>query len=57
MVVPRLVTGIGDWAGTTVALPAGTWTDLLTGDQVEGGDASVAQLLRRFPVAVLGREG
>ncbi len=57
VVVPRLVTGIGDWAGTTVALPAGTWTDVLTGDQVEGGDASVAQLLRRFPVAVLGREG
>jgi (1->4)-alpha-D-glucan 1-alpha-D-glucosylmutase len=57
VLVPRLITGIGDWAGTTVALPAGTWTDVLTGDQVAGGDASVAQLLRRFPVAVLGREG
>ncbi len=57
VVVPRLVAGIGDWAGTTVALPAGRWTDVLTGDQVEGGDVSPGQLLRRFPVAVLGRAG
>jgi (1->4)-alpha-D-glucan 1-alpha-D-glucosylmutase len=56
VVVPRLVTGIGDWAGTTVALPAGSWTDVLTGELVDGGEVSVAALLRRFPVAVLGRE-
>jgi len=41
---------------TTVALPAGTWTSVLSGDTVAGGDASVEWLLRRFPVAVLRRE-
>lgn len=58
VVVPRLVAGLaGDWAGSTVALPGGAWTDVLTGETVDGGEASVAGLLRRFPVAVLGREG
>jgi (1->4)-alpha-D-glucan 1-alpha-D-glucosylmutase len=58
VVVPRLTGGLRDgWAGSTVALPGGTWVDVLTGESVEGGDASVDALLRRFPVAVLGREG
>jgi (1->4)-alpha-D-glucan 1-alpha-D-glucosylmutase len=45
------------WPGTTVELPGGAWVDVLTGDRVDGGSVSVAALLRRFPVAVLGREG
>ena len=45
-----------DWAGTTVTLPGGAWTDVLTGGTVRGGDASVADLWRRFPVAVLARQ-
>jgi (1->4)-alpha-D-glucan 1-alpha-D-glucosylmutase len=62
VVVPRLARPGETWAGTTVELPGGTWTDVLTGDAVTsdgtGGTASVgvASLLRRFPVAVLGRE-
>jgi (1->4)-alpha-D-glucan 1-alpha-D-glucosylmutase len=57
VVVPRLVTGLaGDWAGTTVTLPGGAWTDVLAGGKVDGGDAAVAALCRRFPVAVLARE-
>jgi (1->4)-alpha-D-glucan 1-alpha-D-glucosylmutase len=70
VVVPRLVTGLADgWAGTTVTLPGGTWTDVLAGGSVDGGrvssvvggrigggEASVADLLRHFPVAVLARE-
>jgi (1->4)-alpha-D-glucan 1-alpha-D-glucosylmutase len=56
-VVPRLVAGLdGDWDGTSVTLPDGTWTDVLTGAEVSGGDAAVAELLDRFPVAVLARE-
>jgi (1->4)-alpha-D-glucan 1-alpha-D-glucosylmutase len=57
VVVPRLVCALaGDWAGTEVALPAGAWADVLTGEPVDGGPAPVAALLRRFPVAILGRE-
>jgi (1->4)-alpha-D-glucan 1-alpha-D-glucosylmutase len=62
VVVPRLARPGETWAGTTVELPGGAWTDVLTGDAVTsdgtGGTSSVgvASLLRRFPVAVLGRE-
>jgi (1->4)-alpha-D-glucan 1-alpha-D-glucosylmutase len=57
VVVPRLVTGLaGGWADTAVTLPGGTWTDVLTGGRLEGGEVSVAALGRRFPVAVLARE-
>jgi (1->4)-alpha-D-glucan 1-alpha-D-glucosylmutase len=55
VVVPRLVAALDDWAGTEVALPGGAWVDVLTGDKVDGGPAEVAALLRRFPVAILGR--
>jgi (1->4)-alpha-D-glucan 1-alpha-D-glucosylmutase len=57
VLVPRLAGGAPgqDWAGTTVELPAGPWTDLLTGQPRSGGPADVAALLRRFPVAILGK--
>jgi (1->4)-alpha-D-glucan 1-alpha-D-glucosylmutase len=58
VVVPRLLSRLRDgWAGTSAALPGGRWVDVLTGEAVDGGDASVGALLRRFPVAVLGRDG
>ncbi len=58
VVVPRLVPDPAEgWAGTTVGLPPGPWTDVLTGAPVDGGQAAVADLLQRFPVAVLGRNG
>jgi (1->4)-alpha-D-glucan 1-alpha-D-glucosylmutase len=49
----------GGWRGTSVALPAGTWTDLLTGRDhvVAGGGAQVQQLLDDWPVALLVRDG
>jgi len=40
-----------------VTLPGGTWTDVLTSGRVDGGEASVTALLRRFPVAVLAKDG
>jgi (1->4)-alpha-D-glucan 1-alpha-D-glucosylmutase len=59
VVVPRLLIGLGgDWAGTTVTLPGGDWVDVLTGENADvgaDGTASLQSLLRRFPVAVLGR--
>jgi (1->4)-alpha-D-glucan 1-alpha-D-glucosylmutase len=69
VIVPRLAAdpGTGEpesrrragdtaWPGTTVELPGGGWVDVLTGERVAGGSVSVADLLERFPVAVLGRE-
>jgi (1->4)-alpha-D-glucan 1-alpha-D-glucosylmutase len=57
VIVPRLVASLDEqWTDTTAGLPDGNWVDVLTGEKVDGGRASVAALLRRFPVAVLGRE-
>lgn len=57
-VVPRLVLGLGgEWEGTTVGLPQGRWRNELTGEEVAGGEAEAADLLARFPVALLSREG
>jgi (1->4)-alpha-D-glucan 1-alpha-D-glucosylmutase len=62
VVVPRLLARLGgdpsspgSWQGTTVTLPGGGWTDVLTGAQVPGGTVEVQALLERFPVTVLGR--
>jgi (1->4)-alpha-D-glucan 1-alpha-D-glucosylmutase len=60
VVVPRLVLGLGTraggWDGTTLALPAGHWADLLTGATHDGSrPVPVADLLAGFPVALLER--
>jgi (1->4)-alpha-D-glucan 1-alpha-D-glucosylmutase len=58
VVVPRLVVGLargGGWRDTEVELPAGDWTNELTGERVEGGWRQVAGILARFPVALLTR--
>jgi (1->4)-alpha-D-glucan 1-alpha-D-glucosylmutase len=56
-VVPRLVCGLrGDWRDTSVILPAGRWRNQLTGDALDGGPARLADVLARFPVALLRRE-
>ena len=55
-VVPRLMIGLGgDWQGTTLELPGGSWTNELTGETVEGGRQPLADLLGRFPLALLVR--
>ena len=58
VVVPRLLARLGSrtWDDTTVAVPGGDWISVLDGERVRGGRVSVATLLRRFPVAVLGRD-
>jgi (1->4)-alpha-D-glucan 1-alpha-D-glucosylmutase len=57
-VVPRLWLGFrGEWGGTEVALPRGAWRDALSGEpHFSEGAVLTAQLLRRFPVALLVRE-
>jgi (1->4)-alpha-D-glucan 1-alpha-D-glucosylmutase len=56
VLAPRLVLGLGvSWSDTTVRLPEGRWRDELGGGEIEGGEASVASLLARFPVGLLSR--
>jgi (1->4)-alpha-D-glucan 1-alpha-D-glucosylmutase len=56
-VAPRLVLGLGgDWGDTSLELPAGRWRHELTGDVVAGGSVRLADLLRRFPLALLSKE-
>ncbi|MFP5488284.1 MAG: malto-oligosyltrehalose synthase, partial [Acidimicrobiia bacterium] len=43
-------------ADGAIAVPPGSWVDLVTGERVEGGAHHVASLLGRFPVAVLTTE-
>ena len=54
VVAPRLVFGLkSGWDETVLALPAGSWTDLLTGQFWTGGAVAVGALLACFPVALL----
>lgn len=56
-IVPRWPLGLGDdWSGTTVDLSVGNWTNLLTNEVVRGGTTRVADVLKRFPVALLVKE-
>jgi (1->4)-alpha-D-glucan 1-alpha-D-glucosylmutase len=58
VVVPRLVVGLSQrgWGDTTVTLADGAWRNELTGEAVAGGEVRVADLLARFPVALLTKE-
>jgi (1->4)-alpha-D-glucan 1-alpha-D-glucosylmutase len=56
VVVPRFIAHHGDrdWTGQ-VAIGSGTWTNVLTGTQVPGGQVPSSELLAGCPVAVLSR--
>ena len=56
--VPRLVLGLSDdWQDTVLPLPPGRWRNVLSGEDFDGGDIPLAQLLATFPVALLERTG
>ena len=56
-VAPRLVLGLaGDWAGTTIPLPEGRFTDAFDGQRSFTGEVALAELLEPFPVALLERD-
>ncbi|HEX6920855.1 MAG TPA: malto-oligosyltrehalose synthase [Actinomycetes bacterium] len=55
-VATRLPIGLersGGWGDATVTLPAGHWTDRLTGREHHGGELRLAELLDVLPVALL----
>ncbi|MFS0884446.1 malto-oligosyltrehalose synthase [Aeromicrobium sp. 179-A 4D2 NHS] len=54
----RLPAGLeraGGWGDTTLELPDGSWTDVLTGSSADGGRVQLAAVLGRYPVALLVR--
>jgi (1->4)-alpha-D-glucan 1-alpha-D-glucosylmutase len=53
-VVPRWMQG-GMLPDATVALPGGTWTNVLSNETLQGGSLAMRDLLRTFPVALLVR--
>ena len=55
-VVTRLAASLDGWGDHTVALPAGQWTDLLSGGSLDSpGEVALAGILDRLPVALLTR--
>jgi (1->4)-alpha-D-glucan 1-alpha-D-glucosylmutase len=52
--LPVTLAARGGWGETRLDLPPGTWTDLLTGAETDGG---LATLLEPYPVALLVRSG
>ena len=55
-VATRLPAGLaasGGWGNTSITLPAGSWTDVLTQTSFASGEVAVADLLDRYPVALL----
>lgn len=57
-VAPRLIITLDDdWEGTALTLPEGSWRNELTGQTIDGTQVAVADLLERFPVALLVRTG
>jgi (1->4)-alpha-D-glucan 1-alpha-D-glucosylmutase len=56
MLAPRWNVRLGSGFGaTTVDLPSGRWTNILSGEEVSGGKNRLQNLLQRFPVALLVR--
>jgi len=57
-IVPRLAAKLGgDWRDTEIEIPHGEWTNHLTGDRLRASRIKPGELMRRFPVALLAREG
>jgi (1->4)-alpha-D-glucan 1-alpha-D-glucosylmutase len=54
-VVPRLGVRASGWHDTTLALPAGTWRNVLTDRELAGGVQPVSELWRGFPIALILR--
>jgi (1->4)-alpha-D-glucan 1-alpha-D-glucosylmutase len=55
--VPRWSAKLGGrWGATSVNLPEGRWKNVLTGDQMNGGNVRVQMLLQSFPVALLTKQ-
>lgn len=54
-IVPRLGVHADGFRDTTLALPPGTWTDVLSDQTFSGGTCAAARLWRDLPIAFLTR--
>jgi (1->4)-alpha-D-glucan 1-alpha-D-glucosylmutase len=54
VIVPIRTTS-GAWTDVRAALPEGVWFNVLTDEEVQGGEVAVRELFARFPVALLER--
>jgi len=54
-VAPRLTYGLPDMANTTLAVPAGTWTDRFSG-RTHHGVVALGELWEDFPVSLLTKD-
>lgn len=54
-VAPRWSHDAEPWGDTAIEIPAGRWTDRLSGSEVRGGRVLLEKLLQEFPVALLVR--
>jgi (1->4)-alpha-D-glucan 1-alpha-D-glucosylmutase len=55
---PRLVVGLsGGWGKTVVELPAGSWTNVFSGECFSAGAQELERIFAPFPVALLVLEG
>lgn len=58
VVAPRWNVRLGSGFGSTsVELPQGNWSNVFTGERVNGGRVRANQLFGKFPVAMLVRDG
>lgn len=57
VIAARLIIGLdGDWGEAVLDIPPGRWRNEFIGDVIGGGVVPLADLLCRFPVALLARE-
>ncbi len=55
--VPRWSALLGNrWGATSIEIPAGHWTNELTGEQWKGGSVRLQSLFARFPATLLSRQ-
>ena len=54
-IAPRWSHEAEAWEETTIQVPDGRWSNLLTGVDVAGGRVRLGDLLAEFPVALLAR--
>jgi (1->4)-alpha-D-glucan 1-alpha-D-glucosylmutase len=58
VLAPRWNVKLGSGFGSTTAeLPPGSWSNIFTGERTNGGSTRAPQLFRKFPVALLVKDG